>query len=308
MIKINLSIIICTYNPNQEILNRCLNALYKALANINSFELLIIDNNSPVPIATLCDQTHLKNNNGRIILESKQGLTPARLKGIQEALGEIILFVDDDNIVREDFIVVGAKLATENPHIGAWSGQVHLIFETPPADWTKNYWGLLVHRVFDQDRWSNLPHLPDTMPCGAGLFVRQAVAQYYLSLHTEGKRNIQLDRTGNSLLSAGDNDLAACACDIGLGTGLFKDLVLEHYIPTNRLQKKYLLKLAEGIAASAIIFKSFRNEYPTKTSLKNNIANLLRLILKDHTSREFFRAVLKGEKIGKEILKNNQSL
>lgn len=86
--------------------------------------------------------------------------------------------------------------------------------------------GNLVIREFDHNVWSNLPRLPESMPCGAGLCVRRNVALHYLDLHESGKRSFQFDRNGTSLLSGGDNDLAACACDIGLGVGLIASLKL----------------------------------------------------------------------------------
>jgi hypothetical protein len=57
------------------------------------------------------------------------------------------------------------------------------------------------------------------------------VAERYRLLHESGKRTFQLDRNGTSLLSGGDNDLAGCACDLGLGIGLIASLKLAHLIP-----------------------------------------------------------------------------
>ena len=51
--------------------------------------------------------------------------------------------------------------------LGAWSGQCLPEFEAPPPEWTRRYWGTLCIREFDKDVWSNLPLLPETMPCGA---------------------------------------------------------------------------------------------------------------------------------------------
>ena len=90
-----------------------------------------------------------------------------------------------------------------------------------------------------------MPNLTETMPYGAGLVVRREVAHYYYNLHQSERRNIQLDRTASSLFSAGDNDLAACACDIGLGVGIFDSLRLDHFIPKERISEKYLTDLAE---------------------------------------------------------------
>ncbi|MBK8510778.1 MAG: glycosyltransferase family 2 protein [Saprospiraceae bacterium] len=303
-----LSVIICTYNPVPFIFSKCLSAIAVAAKEYKPCEILIIDNNSVTP---LLEQDYIQkfakeNDMVSILSEPKPGLTPARLKGINEASGEILLFIDDDNFIAHNYFTKVIALAAENTHIGAWSGQVKLVFEKKPEDWTRKYWGLLVHREFNKNLWSNLPNLAETMPCGAGLIVRKIVGDYYFQLHKEGKRNIQLDRSGKSLFSGGDNDLAACACDLGMGVGLFHELILEHYIPANRLEKSYLLKLAEGISASGVVFKSFRNEFPEKNSIKKRTANQMRLLLKSKIEKEFFKAVLKGEKEGLSLLKSQR--
>lgn len=303
---ISFSVIVCTYNPNPVIFNRCLQAILYASVKTCPAEIIIVDNNSTEPVA---NQPYVKEwlgtaKNASVIVEKKQGLTPARLLGIKEATGELLIFIDDDNIIATDFFRKGADVASGNINIGAWSGQVLLEFEKKPEPWTEKYWGLLVYRAFQENRWSNLPHLEDTMPCGAGLFIRKKVADYYYQLHETGKRDIQLDRNGKSLFSGGDNDMAACACDLGMGVGLFYEIVVTHYIPSFRVEKKYLLELAGGIAASTIVFKSFRNESPPVLSLKNKLANTIRLALKNKLDREFYAAVLRGEAYGREMLLN----
>ena len=140
------------------------------------------------------------------------------------------------------------------------------------------------------------------MPCGAGMYVRKEVANHYLELNDSGKRKVQMDRTGKSLFSGGDNDLAACACDIGMGVGLFHQLLLKHYIPRQRLQLDYLLKLTTGIYASAVVFKSYRNEFPLPDTAKTRIANKIRKIFMNETERKFLNASLEGEEQGRKIL------
>ena len=96
------------------------------------------------------------------------------------------------------------------------------------------------------------------MPCGAGLCARREVAQYYLFLHEIGRRAFQFDRSGGALLSGGDNDLAACACDLSLGVGLIASLKLTHLIPPERLTVHYLTRLAEGIHYSSTLLDAER--------------------------------------------------
>lgn len=305
--NIRLSVIICTYNPDETILKRCFDSIKKASAVYCIHEILIIDNNSSEKFSEkeYC-RTFCNDSGARVINEPEQGLTPARLKGIKEATGDILVFIDDDNLIKPDFFMQGMLIASENEHIGAWSGKVTLEFEKEPDVWARPYLGLLVKREIEKDYWSNLPHLPDSMPCGAGLFVRKNVADYYVNLHETGKRSIQLDRSGNSLFSAGDNDLAACACDIGMGVGVFYKVELMHYIPAFRTEKKYLLKLAHGIAASTVVFHSFRNEVQYKQNFKKKIANKLRWLMKPSIERDFFKAVLEGEQKGFLLLESRK--
>jgi len=302
-----VSVIICTYNPEPAIFERCLQALSIALQKTAVNEIIIVDNNSTKKFHQLDFVLKFleQNSNARIVTELKQGLTPARLLGIKEAGGSLLVFIDDDNFIAADFFSKGIAVAQNNPNIGAWSGQVLLEFERQPEPWTKKYWGLLVYREFNNDSWSNLPHLEATMPCGAGLFIRKNVAEFYLNLHETGKRNIQLDRTGKSLFSGGDNDMAACACDIGLGVGLFHEIVVMHFIPSFRVEKEYLLKLAGGIAASTVVLKSYRSVGTAPLSFKNRVANGLRMALKPKTDRSFFKAVLQGEEAGRALAARN---
>ncbi len=153
--------------------------------------------------------------------------------------------------------------------------QCHPGFDVQPPDWTKRYWGMLVIREFAQPAWSNLGLLTDTMPCGAGYAFVAVSAEAYHKLHETGKRQLVLDRRGTSLMSGGDNDMAACACDIGLGVGLFPELELTHLIPENRTTLDYLAKLADGIHYSAIYLRSFRGAFGNKPSFKRRLTQIL---------------------------------
>jgi glycosyltransferase involved in cell wall biosynthesis len=297
-----ISVIICSYNPKDEILIQCLDHISGAISADVDAEVIIVDNNSR---PALIERETLRRFLGgpfRFVVEQEQGLTPARLRGIREAKSDLLVFVDDDNFVDEEFLREGLRIASENQFIGAYSGQVELVFESEAPAWTKRYWGLLVYRQFEASVWSNLPLLDQTMPCGAGLFVRKEVASEYLRLHEEGKRNIKLDRTGSSLFSGGDNDLAACACDIGLGVGLFCELTLKHYIPKQRLEKKYLLALTRGIATSSVVLHSFRGAQYKPRSFKARMLDLARMLLMTPTERAFHRATIRGQQDGFSLL------
>jgi hypothetical protein len=287
-----LSVIICTYNPRCDYLRRCIEALRNQKLPCNRWELIVVDNRSEEPLA---DRTDLSwHPQARIVREETLGLTSARLRGIRETTGELLVFADDDNLLDADFLENAVRTAEEKVFLGSWSGQCRPEFEEPPPRWTRRYWGSLVIREFRNDFWSNLPRLPDTMPCGAGLCVRREVAQRYLQLHESGERSFQYDRAGDSLLSGGDNDLAACACEIGLGVGLIASLKLTHLISPERLTVEYLARLAEGIHYSSTLLDSERGIHTGSRSALNRTADFLRIIRLEQPHRRILRAAFRG--------------
>jgi len=251
-----LSVLLCTHNPRRDYLAATMEGLRAQTLPVTEWEFLLIDNASAAGREPEADLSW--HPGARFIREETLGLTPARLRGIREARGELLVFVDDDNVLDPDYLETALRIARDRPFLGSWSGQCRPVFEETPPEWTRRYWGNLVIREFDQDLWSNLPRLPETMPCGAGLCVRKEVARFYLGLHETGQRSFQFDRTGDSLVSGGDNDLAACACDLGMGVGLVATLKLQHLIPPERLTVDYLARLAEGISFSSVLLDHSR--------------------------------------------------
>lgn len=297
-----ISVITCSHNPRADYLARVLESLRAQTIDPSRWEFLLVDSASNEPLASRVDLSW--HPRARFVREDAPGLTRARLRGIAESTGDLLVFVDDDNVLDADFLEQAVRIYEERPNIGSWSGATRPGFEEPAPGWTRRHWGNLVIREVPRDMWSNLPMLPDTMPCGAGLCVRRSVAARYAELHDSGKRPFALDRNGTSLLSGGDNDLAACACDIGLGVGIFSALRLTHLIPKDRLRESYLLALAENIALSTVILRSFRAPLGSiaPPSLKRRIADTLRLLFKSPHERRVFRAVRRGERRAMEQL------
>ena len=300
-----LSVITCAHNPRADYLSAVIEALNGQTLAKDSWEYLLIDNASNEELAGTIDLSW--HPQARHVREEKLGLTHARLRGIRESSGEILVFVDDDNVLDADYLAEVIRIAGDWPMLGAFSGQVRASFEETPPEWTRPYWRRLAINEFDRDSWSNVPCLDQTTPNGAGLCVRRRVATEYVAYHASGKRKVVLDRMGESLLSAGDLDLAATACDLGLGNGLFAALKLTHLIPKERLSEPYLLNLLEAQVLSARLLESFRSngDASPKKKLKTMLADQLRPLFMNSRERRFFGAVRSGERKAVEILTNN---
>ena len=291
-----VSVIICTYNPRPQYLSRALDGLRAQTLPLDQWELVVVDNRSSPPVAGRFDLSW--HPNARIVREEKQGLTPARLRGLDEAGGELIVLVDDDNVLEPDYLQTAVMVARERPYLGSWSGQCLPEFESEPPAWTRRYWGALCIREFESEVWSNLPRLPDTMPDGAGLCLRREVAERYLELHRSGQRAFQLDRSGDSLVSGGDNDLAACACDVGLGVGLIPQLKLRHLISADRVSESYLKRLVEGIVVSSVVLAWLWRSDLELAAYRVKPHHRLRALMNSGPHRRMQLAVLRGRQRG----------
>lgn len=275
MTTIPISVVTCTRNPRPDYFRRLIDSLSVQSLNRTEWEFLIVDNASSDPQQIAAEGARI---GARIIVEPRVGLTHARLAGISSTTGSIIVFFDDDNVPNSTYLENALEIAALFPFIGSWGGSVSGEFESPIPPWMQRRLRMVAVREVANDFWSNLPGTADSMPLGAGLCVRRSVAQRYLELHESGMRPIVLDRAGDSLVSGGDEDLAACAVDVGLGLGVFRKLKLTHLIPAGRFDASYMVRLAYGIAYSGVIRKWYHGEQPAsgKRSMQSSIAEALR--------------------------------
>jgi len=202
------------------------------------------------------------------VLESVLGLTSARLRGIEASVGDILVFVDDDNLLDPDYLEKLVQISEEFPKLGAWGGQQRARCEVEPEAWVKELYfhHLAVVRV-EAPRWTNMPYHFEATPVGAGLCVRRRVAEKYAAVVSRCPLRSRLGRTGTTLTGCEDHDLAFTACDMGLGMGVFPQLRLTHLMPASRLSEPYLLKLIEGTGYSAVMLRYCRDGVVTSERL-----------------------------------------
>jgi glycosyltransferase involved in cell wall biosynthesis len=253
----DVSVILCTHNPRADYLDRVLKGLQNQTFSVQHWELLVIDNASEESVADRFDISW--HPSGRHVREDELGLTPARLRGIAEAVAELLVFVDDDNVLDSDYLEQALRVAREYPFLGTWGGSANPEFEVPPQPWAVPYLGRLAIRECMRDSWSNLLSYNESLPYGAGMCVRRVVATAYAAKANADRRHRALDRRGDDLAGGGDYALIFAGCEIGLGTGSMVALRLTHLIPARRLTRSYLLRLEERSAYSIVLLDHLVN-------------------------------------------------
>ena len=212
------------------------------VANLN-WEIIIIDNNSKDDTNKVIESYKKFSNQNfslRYFLEKQQGIAFARMRAINEARGEFIAFIDDDNFPANDWVLQSYIFGKEHPQAGAWSGQIHGDFEvSPPEDFTRIQAFLAIREhglqpyLFDAD---NL-----RLPPGAALVVRKQAW-----CESVPKELVFKGRLSKLMVSGDDTEALLYLHKAGWEIWYNPAMHINHQIPHWRLEKDYLLILARG--------------------------------------------------------------
>lgn len=246
-----LSVALCAYNPRMNYLRRVLDSLKGQTLPQSQWELLLVDNRSTLPLAQTVDLSW--HPHARVVVETSPGIAAARGRAMGEFASELLLFVDDDNVLAQDYLETALRIAGSFPQMGAFCGQLRGEFEVEPPSQLRPYLPLLALREFDRDQWSNFPLEAGHTPVTAGMCLRRPVAEAYLKTIAARPRGVTVGSAGKNFLRGEDDDICYSAQTVSLGVGMFKDLRLTHLIPAERLTEDYLCALSEGIVYSGYI-------------------------------------------------------
>jgi glycosyltransferase involved in cell wall biosynthesis len=259
----NVSVIVCTYNPDAGRLAQSINGLRRQTLAMENWELIIVDNNSDnKALATIDLSWHPW---AYIMLEPRQGLTYSRIGGFKKATGEIIVMVDDDNVLDKDYLQEMINIFSRYPKLGAAGGKSLPLFTVTPPAWIKEFSNNLALRDLGEriliDEWNN--SYPSSAPIGAGMGIRKLALSGYLE-KLQAPQALITDRTATSLSSGGDNDIVIEILKSGWSVGYFPGLVLTHIIHANRTTVAYLSKLVHDINKSWVQVLEHHAIYPWK--------------------------------------------
>lgn len=102
-----VSVIIPVYNT-EKYLNQCINSVLAQ--TLSDIEVLLIDDGSTDGSGKICDDYARKDKRIHIIHTSNQGVSHARNRGLDQAKGEYISFIDSDDWIDPDMIATLYRL------------------------------------------------------------------------------------------------------------------------------------------------------------------------------------------------------
>lgn len=130
-----ISVCICTYK-RPLILGRLLKELSRQKTDgLFEYSFVVVDNDdSRTAEAVVTDFCHGSSISGKYLMEPKQNIALARNKAIENAEGDLIAFIDDDEIPTEDWLLT-LFVALNKFGADGVLGPVRPHFDVEPPDW-----------------------------------------------------------------------------------------------------------------------------------------------------------------------------
>ena len=240
-----ISVIICTYNRDKYIYN-VLKSLALGTLEHDAYEIILVDNNCTDNTRSEVD--HFCNVfpqvSLRYFVETNQGLSHARNRGIRESKGDLLVYVDDDATVNPDYLKTYADWFAAHPETDAAGGPIIPHYETGAEPKWMTYFikRLLTGYLYFGDKAKPFPG--DNYPGGGNAAYRSRVFEKV------GLYNVQLGRNGDSLAGGEEKDIFDKMKREGMQFVYLPDAILYHSIPGYKLEPDYFNRLTRGIGQS----------------------------------------------------------
>ena len=239
-----LTAIICTYNRAKYI-GSLLESIAANDLPKSEYEILLVDNNCTDNTREICESfaaAH-KEVNFRYTTEPEQGLSAARNRGIKEAKGDIIVYIDDDALVDPHYLRAYTEWFAAHPETMACGGPIEPLYETAEPEWMTPYTKTLL------TAWMNYGNSPREYP--KGRFPGGGNAAYRKSVFDKvGFFNTELGRKGNSLMGAEEKDIFDKMHALKMQIMYLPTPVLHHIIPQTKLEQDYFDRWTTQIGIS----------------------------------------------------------
>jgi glucosyl-dolichyl phosphate glucuronosyltransferase len=233
------SIVIASYN-RADMLAETLASLHAHLQKIGALDavqLVLIDNNSPDRTPEVLAEWQPRFPQCVHRRETQQGLSYARNAGLEASTGDVVVFLDDDVELHDDWLPALLQPFTD-AKVAAVGGKVLAYGSSELPDWLPREYGYLVS-VFDP---FDSPRETDKV-MGANFALRARVVRQV------GAFDPALGRKGSKLLGGEEVDLFNRIRAAGGVVWYTPHAIVFHKI-ANKLRKEYIVDYAYWLGVS----------------------------------------------------------
>lgn len=241
---LDLSLIIATYNRAEQLMVT-LESVAQQQHPATAWECIVVDNNSKDDTRERVEafSTNHPELNIRYVFEQNQGLSHARNRGIREAQGEILAFVDDDERIVEEFISAYVELFATRKDAMSAGGKIIAHYPTGRPCWMSKYAELPIANPMDFGHEIK-PFPKGRIPGGGNMAMRREVFEKI------GLFDTSLGRTGKRLIGGEESDLFERMASADMPCYYVPRAVMYHIIPESKLSHDYFSRLAYNTGLS----------------------------------------------------------
>lgn len=230
-----ISVVVCTFN-RVDLLEALLCSLEKQTCQKGLYEVIIVDNNSTDRTYQLGLEAISRNCNFYLFRELLQGLSYARNRGMQEAKGKYVAYIDDDAVATPNWLAEMASFIRRHPGVVAFGGPYEAFTTTPVPVWFPPEYGSLNYgceeRCLDTGRefihGTNMVFLRDVISACGGF-------------HPE------LGMKGNLISYGEETRLQFILMEKGFQVYYAPLMVVRHWLPLHKVRLSWLLKTAYAV-------------------------------------------------------------
>ena len=254
-----LSVIIPTYQRVHS-LQVTLQSLAKQ--NFDNFELLVVDNAGEDSVKKLVD-TMSKNRSFKVkyLRHTAGGSTGARMRGVKESIGDLLVFTDDDLTFHEDWLKNYAQAFKEHPSMVAAGGKVKPVWEISPQEWLLDYMG-------DSEQCP----VYALMDCGDEFRVSNQEAFYSCNMAIKREifnwTGLRPELFGKKTIGNGESGLNKELSEKNQQIGYVPGACVYHHISKERMSVEYIRKWAWHLGGAQMFTRWNGKERHITTLLK----------------------------------------
>lgn len=227
-----LDVVVPTYNRSK-LMRAALESLLRApVPEGLEVSIYLVDNNSVDDTVQVFQEIQANANLPlHYVRAVKQGLSNARNAGIAAGSGDVVGFIDDDEQIDSEWYRVVAREFSD-PEVQYIGGPYLANWEIDPPDWLPPGYPAVIGVMLPKPRgWYGDGH-PGFLN-GGNAVIRRKV------FDAIGTYSPKLGRSANGLLSDEDAEFFKRLWSAGIRGMYVPDLAIYHYIPAERLTRRY---------------------------------------------------------------------
>lgn len=228
---VQLSVVLCTRNRGT-LLDRCLGAIADATVGPD-VEIVVVDNGSTDRTADVAAGWSASLP-VRYVMEATVGLSHARNAGLRHAVGEVLVFLDDDVVVRPGWLDAYADAYRRRPTVAGVAGRIQLDWPDGRPAWlnpTRETWFARLDLGDEPRLLAN-----GERPVGANMSVTKRVAE------SVGGFDPRLGYSGSRLLGNEEIEFFDRVVDAGHDLAYEPRAEVLHVVEGRRVTRGYLIR------------------------------------------------------------------